>query len=132
MMAAPNPRPKPGTDSESERAAAVLTKATQSAATRLGVSRRELAAVIGVSEATLSRLGGSRVIDPQTKEGELALLFVRLFRSLDALVGGDEGKARAWLQAANHDLIGIPLELIQTASGLVHVVDHLDAMRGTV
>ncbi|MEZ6197566.1 MAG: antitoxin Xre-like helix-turn-helix domain-containing protein [Planctomycetota bacterium] len=117
------PRPDP---------AAVLTKATLEASDRLGVSRRILARVIGVSEATLSRSGSGRLIDPASKEGELALLFVRLFRGLDALVGGDEAKAAAWLAAPHASLAAVPLELIQSASGLVHVVDHLDALRGTV
>jgi len=42
------------------------------------------------SEASVSRLQTGRGLDPETKEGELALLFLRLYRSLDALVGGDE------------------------------------------
>ena len=108
----------------------VLTKAVRSAAARLGVRNRTLAAVLGTSEASVSRLKAGRTIDPGSKEGELALLFVRLFRSLDALVGGDEGKARAWLGAANEHLGGVPVERIEVVEGLVDVVHYLDALRG--
>ncbi len=69
--------------------AMVLGKATIRAAQALQLSNAALARVIGFSEPTLSRIaGGRRGIDPQSKEGQLALLVVRLFRSLDPLVGG--------------------------------------------
>ena len=69
-------------------------------------------------------------IEPASKPGELALLLVRIYRSLDALVGGDDAKARAWLAAPNHALSAAPRELLATAEGLVHVAIYLDAMRG--
>lgn len=108
----------------------VLTKAVSRAASRLGLSSRELAAILGVSAATVSRLGRSRNISPQGKEGELALLLLRVFRSLDALLGADAEQARSWLRSVNRHLGGVPAELIQSAGGLVHVADYLDAMRG--
>jgi hypothetical protein len=100
------------------------------AATRLGLRNRHLAVVLGSSEASVSRLQHGRGLDPQSKEGELALLFLRIFRSLDALVGGDDGKARVWLHAHNDHLRGVPAERIRTVEGLVDVVQYLDAMRG--
>ncbi len=108
----------------------VVAKAVLSAAERLGLRNRQLAAVIGSSEASVSRLQHGRGLDPDTKEGELALLFLRLFRSLDALVGGDDAKARLWLTAANDHVKGVPAERIKTVEGLVDVVQYLDAMRG--
>ena len=110
--------------------AAVLTRATLRAAERLGLSQRELAQLLGVSAASMSRLSRGRTIDPSGKEGELALLLLRLFRSLDALVGGDEAAARAWFHARNLHLDGVPAELVAKVDGLVHVVEYLDAMRG--
>jgi hypothetical protein len=53
-----------------------------------------------------------------------------LYRSLDALVGGDDAKARAWLNSENAHLAGVPAERIRTVEGLVDVVQYLDAMRG--
>lgn len=108
----------------------VLTKAVVSAAQRLGLRNRTLAAVLGTSEASISRFQHGRALDPETKEGELALLFLRLYRSLDALVGGDDDKARAWLNADNDHLRGVPADRIRTAEGLVDAVQYLDAMRG--
>jgi hypothetical protein len=110
--------------------ASVLTRATLAAAARLGVRNARLAEVIGTSEASVSRLSGSRRIDPASKEGELALLFLRMFRSLDALVGGDDAQARAWLHAENAHLGGVPAERILRVEGLVDVIRYLDGMRG--
>lgn len=109
---------------------AVLTRALLAAAERLGLRNRELASVIGASEASVSRLSRGRSVDPASKEGELSLLFLRLYRSLDALVGGEDAKARAWLRAENDHLRGVPAERIRGVEGLVDVVRYLDAMRG--
>lgn len=108
----------------------ILAKAVLAAALRLGLRNRQLAGVLGSSEASVSRLQYSRGLDPHTKEGELALLFLRIYRSLDALVGGDDGKAREWLHTHNDHLRGVPAERIRTVEGLVDVVQYLDAMRG--
>ena len=116
--------------SRSPDPAAVLAKGTLNAAERLGIRNRILAEVIGTSEASISRLSGARGLDPNRKEGELALLFLRLFRSLDALVGGEDAKAREWLHATNTHLRGVPAERIRSVEGLVDVIQYLDAMRG--
>ena len=110
--------------------AAVLTTATLAAAARLDLRARHLAVIIGTSEASVSRLRSGRTLDPAQKEGELALLFLRLYRSLDALVGGDDERAKAWLHADNDHLGGVPADRIRTVEGLVDVIQYLDAMRG--
>lgn len=111
-------------------AGAVLAKASHRAAGLLGLTGAALARVLGLSEATVSRIGrGERPLAPESKEGELALLLVRLYRSLDALVGNDPTKRLAWMRSPNTALHGIPAELILTAQGLVATVAYLDAMR---
>lgn len=119
------------TPSRSVDSAVVLTKALLRASHHLGLRQKSLAAVLGVSPASLSRLyQQGRQIRPETKEGELAILFVRLYRGLDALLGGDEEAERRWLDAPNEHLGGIPAKMIRTVEGLVRVVEYLDAMRG--
>ena len=108
----------------------VLAKALTRAARALDLSQREVARLLGVSEATASRLVRGRALDPESKPGELAVLFLRIFRSLDALVGGNEASARAWLHGPNLHLNGTPVVMIQTALGVVLVSEYLDAMRG--
>ncbi len=109
---------------------AVLAKATGRAAPLLGLNGAALAQVIGVSEATVSRMSrGERGLAPESKEGELAALLVRLYRSLDALVGNDEVRRLAWMRSHNDALNGTPSTLIRSAQGLVATVAYLDSMR---
>ena len=108
----------------------VLTKAVIRAADRLGIHRRLLAEVIGVSEAQISRFGsGGASLAEHTTPFELAALLVRAFRSLDAIIGGDESAARAWLNAQNLALGARPVERITSVQGLADVVAYLDARR---
>lgn len=110
----------------------VLTKAFLRAGERLEVPRAVLAKVVGRSQPTLSRMhAGGYELEEGTKEWELALLFVRLYRSLDSIVGTDEA-ARAWLTGSHAALGGVPLDLVQTTEGLVRVVHYLDAHRAVV
>ncbi len=113
-------------------ASAVLCKAVIRAAERLALSQALLARILGVSAPTISRLyGGDYRLDQRRKEWELALIFVRMFRSLDSIVG-DEQTARRWLNSDNRALGARPIDLLPQAEGLVRVVHYLDASRGLV
>jgi hypothetical protein len=115
-----------------ERSQEVLSKATWRAARHLGLSGAALSRVVGLSEATVSRLGrGEWNMSPATKEGQLSALLVRLFRSLDAIVGNDAEKVAAWMASYNQALNGVPRELIESPQGLVMTLQYVDAMRAT-
>ncbi|HLW93167.1 MAG TPA: MbcA/ParS/Xre antitoxin family protein [Roseiarcus sp.] len=111
--------------------AAVVAKAALRAATQLKIPNRLLAQIIGVSEASVSRAAqGAFRLDG--KPLELALLFIRLFRSLDAIVGGDAATAASWIRADNIALGAKPIDLIQRVPGLTDVIAYLDARRAIV
>lgn len=113
-------------------AAVVLSKATARAAEQLGLTQTRLARILGLSPASVSRLvAGSFQLAPDSKAWEFALLLLRLFRSLDSIVGTQEA-ARTWLQGENLALAGKPIDLIQHTEGLVRVVQYLDASRARV
>lgn len=112
---------------------AVVTKAVLRAAGRLGLSNRVLASILGLSEATISRMGsGGYVLSPGDKPFEIGVLFLRLFRALDTLVAGDEAAARAWIHHENAALGASPVVLIRSLPGLINVVAYLDARRAIV
>ncbi|MDO8776865.1 MAG: DUF2384 domain-containing protein [Burkholderiaceae bacterium] len=116
--------------SEKPEAAVVLSKAVARAAERLNVSKSLLAKVLGLSPPTITRLySGNYLLDPNRKEWDFALLFLRVFRSLDSIVG-DEVSARKWLLSENLGLNARPIELIPNTEGLVRVVQYLDASCG--
>lgn len=112
---------------------AVLTKATVRAADRLRLPAKILASVLGLSEPTISRMRrGQYQLGSNEKSFELAVFFVRLFRSLDSLFGGDETVARSWLNSENLVLGGRPIDKITTIAGLTDVIAYLDARRAIV
>jgi hypothetical protein len=113
-----------------EREAVVLRKALLNAAKLLELSGGELAAVLGTSEASISRMKqGARHI-ASDKEWELAVLFLRFYRSLDSLAGPQLVNVRLWFNSENVHLGGVPRNLIRTIEGLTEAVRYLDAMRG--
>ena len=65
-----------------------------------------------------------------SKPGELALLLIRLFRGLDAFMGGHEENQRLWLAAPNVAFGSPPLIAIRRVEGLAYAVQYIDAMRG--
>ena|ERR1700761_6718544 len=122
--------PRPQTHAEPDPGR-VLTSAVLKASALLDITQSHLAQILGLSPSTVSRMAsGSYTLDEDKKEWELGALFVRLFRSLDAVIGSNDATAQAWLSGANTGLSGRPIELIRTTEGLVRVVQYLDAARG--
>ena len=129
MRAILSPPRKNSTTEDKKR---VLRKALIRVADKLRLSRQELSAIIGPSESSLSRLFSRQdyYIDPFSKEGELAILLIRLYRSLDVLFGGNTEQCRQWMKSENTHLGEIPIKLIHSIPGLTHTIEYLDAMRG--
>lgn len=110
--------------------ARVMTMAVVRAAGKLGLSGKDLAAILGVSEPTVSRMRKDEFrLEEGTKPFELGALFVRLYRSLDAITGGDAKVSNAWLRNENRALGGRPLDQIKTIAGLTHGLAYLDSRR---
>ncbi len=109
----------------------ILTKALKNAADYWGFNNKQLSEVIGLSEASISRLkNGQYVIDHNSKPWQLAVLFLRAFRGLDAYMGGHIENEKRWLKANNHALGGAPMDLMCNVEGLTSVVQYVDYMRG--
>ena len=109
----------------------VLTKAVCNLSKFYSLTSKDLSKIIGISEASASRLNlGSKLISPRTKEGEMALLLLRIYRSLNAMVGNNHEKAKLWLNNQNKYFRNKPIEEMKTIPGLMGVLNYLDAMCG--
>lgn len=106
----------------------ILAKAVLNAGKALGLRQSEVCNMVGRDRSSLSRSG----IDPTSRNGELALLLVRCYRSLYALMDGDIELMQHWMQSRNHHTGGVPAEQMRSVTGLVRVCEYLDAIRGKV
>lgn len=119
--------------SDPKAASAVLTKAALRSATLLGLNNAALARAVGVSESTVSRMNaGERVFEVGTKPAELAALIVRVYRSLDALVGNSERHRQIWMSTFNGAFNQAPRDAIESVDGLTRVVRYLDGARAPI
>ena len=121
------------TDRDVPSESQILSEAVSRIATFWKLTNGEVGQVLGLSAPTVSRLrSGHYRLERSGKSFELAQLLVRLFRSLDALMGSDDEAAAVWLRTANVDLGGRPLDLIRSVRGLISVAEYVDAFRARV
>lgn len=106
----------------------VLGTAVLRASERMGLSRSELATVIGRDRSSISRAG----VDPESKAGELARVLIRIYRALAVMVDDNPEQIREWLSTPNRHTGGVPEQQLKTVTGLVAVSEYLDAIRGKV
>lgn len=124
MPAIPSPKP--------DRATALST-AILRIASFWGLNNAKLGAILGLSAPTISRLKrGMSALDPASKSFEAGQCILRLFRSLDALLGSDDAAARRWLDTPNLDLGAKPIDKLDTMRGLIEVCDYVDFYRARV
>ena len=109
----------------------VLTKALCHLAKNFALTGKELSEITGMSESSISRIfQGKKYIIPESKEAELVLLLIRVYRSLNAMLGNQHAKAIAWLRSTHRYFQKPPIEEMKSISGLISVLSYLDAMRG--
>jgi hypothetical protein len=104
----------------------VLGRSLFAAGSELGLNRTDVGKIIGRDRTSIERNG----VDPDTKAGELALLLIRIYRSLYALMGGDRENMLHFMRTVNRGTGGLPAEQLHDVPGLVAVCEYLDAMRG--
>jgi hypothetical protein len=97
----------------------VLAEALVNAGRMLGMNQTDLGRVIGKDRSAISR----GQIDPQSKAGELALLLIRIYRSLFVLVGGEADAMQHWMHTENRHTGGVPAKQVTTIQGLMQVLE---------
>ena len=111
----------------------LLSKALLNAAKRLKMTNIEMAQIVGISESKLSRMGRQEAfVSRSGKEFDLALLFLRVSRSLDAITGGDAVTSAAWIRNQNKAFNDVPVERMKSLEGLVDVAHYLDSRRSLI
>jgi hypothetical protein len=112
--------------------ACILGRAVLETSEFFGLSAEILGKVLGRDRTSITRLKKNPTIDPKSKTGELALLLIRVYRGLFAILGGNQSAIKEWLRQNNLALHGQPITQIQSIMGLTSTVQYIDAMRGKI
>lgn len=107
----------------------VLAKAIVKASEQLGLKQAEVSAAIGIHRTAFSRLRNKPSLNPNSKEGELALVVIRIARALFALTGGDESWIKRFMRSQNRMTGGIPALQIASIEGMMTVLRFVDSIR---
>ena len=113
----------------------IIAKSLENTSKLYGIPQSDIAKVLHISNSAFSKAKkqNSNTFSPETTTGELALYFIKIIRSLDAIYGGNEAVCKKWLTNNNNDFDGnMPLELMKSVKGLVLVMNYLDYYRGRV
>lgn len=104
----------------------VLTKAVLRSADLLDIDINTLSKIIGISTSLLLHDG---VIDLKSKQGEIAVEFVRICQNLFAYFQ-DNHNCSLWLKSPNsHFYNEVPIVLMEKITGLVVVSDYLESVK---
>jgi len=111
----------------------ILSAAIARIASCWALTNDQIGNTLGISSASASRLkAGTYQVKRGDKSFELGQYLLRLFRSLDALLGSDDLAARSWLRTVNLDLNAKPIDLIASVRGLTMLADYVDDHRARV
>jgi uncharacterized protein (DUF2384 family) len=113
--------------------AELVTHAFVEAGRELGFTLAQMASVIGVSESTMKNYSRGAATIGSAKDQELSLGFIRVYRALFAILGGNREQIRHWMKTPNRHLNNqVPTDLAGNYQGLAELNVYLDAMRGRV
>lgn len=120
-------------DAQSDERDRIVTSALCKATEKLKFTQAELADILGVSKSTASRImKGTHILREGQKDYEIAVIFLRIFRSLDAITGGDDRVNVNWMRNKNTALSGVPAAMLKNLTGLMNVITYLDAQRAKI
>ena len=110
----------------------VLAKAVLNAAKQLDLKQTQLAGILGVHRTFISRLKRNPELDPASQQGELAILLIRIFKALYVLADGDVAYICHFMNTPNRVTGGIPVQQMESISGLLNVLNFVEAIRQKV
>ena len=110
----------------------ILAKTVLNAAVQLDLKSAQFARILYVHHTAINRLKKNPVLDPASQQGELALLFLRIYSVLYTLTGGDMDWICHFINTSNGLTGGVPVEKIESSSGRVTVLQCADGIRSKI
>ena len=110
--------------------AELVFSAAMNAAKLLDVPLQALCDILHMPSVAALRKRASRSGTAQSAEAMLALMWLRVARSLGDLFGPQNIKQQQQFLHSSNRTLGVPLERMRTLEGLAEVAQYIDAYRG--
>jgi len=108
--------------------AIILMGAFDKAGSELKLSTSEKSKILGIHPSTFVR-NINKGYSPQSKTGELQLLFIQLYKALYQMTSGDKVLMQHWFCCDNKALNGSPKILCRSTDGLIRTMQYLKPFR---
>lgn len=107
----------------------ILTVAIAKVAECWRLSDEQLATILGPDVPVAGMRSGTAILGRSNPSFVAAQHLVRLFQSLDAVMGGDDEASISWLHTVNLDLGACPIDTMRTPDGLIAAADYVAQYR---
>lgn len=101
----------------------IVSRSVIKAGLQMGLTGAQLARVLGLSAATVSRMrSGKHLLVYNSKPYELAILLLRVHHGLLSITKGDTQAMKTWMKTENTAIGDIPAHKILRVQGLIAVL----------
>jgi len=118
--------------SQSINTSKVLTKASWKAAELLGLKSEQFVRILHLECLDMKLSEATLMFDPNSKQGEIALILIRIYKALYNLNGSDIEWMHHFLNSPNLLTGGIPIEQLESMNGLLSVLNTVESLQHNV
>lgn len=109
-----------------------MTTASWKAAQQLGLKPEQFVRILHLECVDMDLSDSSLMLDPNSKQVEIALILIRIYRAVYSLNGGDIKWMHHFLNSPNLLTGGIPMEQLESMSGLLSVLNTVESLQHNV
>ena len=114
--------------SQSINQSRVLAKAAWKAAEHLGLKPEQFLRILHLECVDMNLSEATLMLDLNSKQGEIALILIRIYKAIYNLNGGDTKWMHHFLNSPNLLTSGIPIEQLESMSGLLSVLKTVESL----
>jgi len=103
----------------------LLAKASWKAAEQLGLKPEQFLRILHL-EGIDGEFSELQTLDPNSQQGEIALIVIRIYRAVYSLNGGDIKWMHHFLNSPNSLTGGVPIEQMESMNGLLSVLKAVE------
>ncbi|OAL76796.1 hypothetical protein AY606_12575 [Acinetobacter sp. SFB] len=110
----------------------ILVKASWKAAEHLGLKPEQFIKILHLESVDVNLSEATLMLDPNSKQEEIALILIRIYKAIYTLNGGDIEWIHHFLNSPNLLTGGIPMEQLKSMDGLLSVLNTVESLQQNV